>query len=105
MSFEAVKGAAEWRRSSCPLTAGVVSEATAEKSVAGPGLRRSLLIQRLEGSGSRGRRTRGAMGIESILVSRPLSDGNFGQKPVIDAHRYMSRNHLRHLTSGVIRSS
>jgi len=34
-----------------------------------------------------------------------LSDGNFGQKPVIDTHRYMSRNHLRHLTSGVIRSS
>jgi hypothetical protein len=32
-----------------------------------------------------------------------LPDGNFGQKAVMDAHRYMSRNHLRHLTSGVIR--
>ena len=68
-------------------------------------LRRSLLIERLEGSRSRVRPTRGAMGIESILVSRPLPDVDFGQKPVIDTHRYMSRNHLRHLTSGVIRSS
>lgn len=83
----------------------VISEAIAEKSVAGSGLRRSLLIQRFEGSRSRVRRTRGAMGIESILISRPLLDGDFGQKPVIDTHRYMSGNHLRHLTSGLIRSS
>src|ERR1700724_607465 len=88
------------------ISPSVVSEATAEeKLVAGSGLRRSLLIQRLEGSRSRVRRTRGAMGIESILVSKALPDGNFGQKAVMDAHRYMSRNHLRHLTSGVIRCS
>jgi hypothetical protein len=84
----------------------VVSEATAEeKLVAGSGLWRSLLIQRLEGSRSRVRRTRGATGIESILVSKALPDRDFGQEAVIDAHRYMSGNHLRRLTSGAIRSS
>jgi hypothetical protein len=65
----------------------------------------SPFIGRLEGSRSRARRTRGAMGIESILISRPLPDRNFGQNPVIDTHRYTSRNQLRHLTSGVIGSS
>ena len=38
----------------------------------------------------------GGMGIESILVSRPLPEGNFGPNPVIDTHRYNSRNRLRH---------
>ena len=74
----------------------VVSEAAAEKSVASSGLRRSLLIGRLEESRSRARRTRGPMGFESSLVSRPLPDANFGQNPVIDTHRYTFRN-LRHL--------
>jgi hypothetical protein len=70
----------------------VVSEATAEEELRSlENVGRSLLIQRLEGSRSRVRRTRGAMGIESILVSKALPDGNFAQKVVIDAHRYMSR--------------
>ena len=47
----------------------------------------SLLIQRREGSRSRVRRTRGAMGIESILVPSPFPGGNFGQNPAIDTHR------------------
>jgi hypothetical protein len=67
------------------ISPSVVSEATAEeKLVAGSGLRRSLLIQRLEGSRSRVRRTRGAMGIESILVSKALPDEDFCQKSFRD---------------------
>ena len=36
----------------------------------------------------------GAIGIESILVSRPLPDGDFGQRLGIDIHRYMTGDHL-----------
>ena len=43
------------------------------------------------------------MGIESIVVSKALPDGDFGQKAVIDAHRYMApRIHRRHSSVGAV---
>jgi|SRR5580693_4450078 hypothetical protein len=46
------------------------------------------------------------MEFESIFVSKALPDVEFSQKAVIDAHRSItSSNHVRHLTSGAIRSS
>jgi hypothetical protein len=54
----------------------------------------ALSIKALERSRSRVRR-----------MLKSLPDWNFGQNEVIDAHRRMSRNHLRHLPSGAIRSS
>jgi hypothetical protein len=45
------------------------------------------------------------MEIQSISSLKALPDRDFGQKVVIDPHRYMSRNDPRHLISGAIRSS
>lgn len=56
---------------------------------------RARPIQPFEGSHSRVRQTRGAMGIQSISGLKALPDGVFGKKAVIDLDRCMSRNHLR----------
>jgi hypothetical protein len=39
------------------------------------------------------------MGFQSIFAWKALPDWDFGQKVVIDAHRCISHNHLRHPTS------
>ena len=47
-----------------------------------------------------------AMGIESMFVSQALPDGDFGQKAVIYAHRYMaSRIHRLHSSVGAVHSA
>jgi len=83
-----------------------VSEANGTTVPLSLDLRSSLSIQPLEGSRSRVRRTRGAMGIQSIFAWKALPDGGFAQNVIIEAHRCRtSRNHLRHPTAGTIRSS
>ena len=70
----------------CSDNVSAVSEANGTTVPVGLDLS-SLSIQPLEGSRSRVRRTRGAMGIHSISALKALPDGEFGQKVVIEIHR------------------
>src|ERR1700693_5132397 len=83
-----------------PNHASAVSEANGTTVSVSLDLGSSLSITPSEGSRSRVRRTRGAMGIQSISAQKALPDGDFGQKVVIDAHRCRtSRNLVSHPTS------
>src|ERR1700724_1789905 len=72
-----------------PVSPSVISEATAEEELGSlENVRRWLLIQRLEGSRWRLRRTRSAMGFESTLGWKLLYREELREEPAIDAHRY-----------------